>query len=295
MYEALFSDILNLKGIENISEHFLGWEHDVNTNTSSTPNILCGPTRAEFENAALTEDERNDEAFMKRYRQTCTFRDDPPTEELPPEEKADSETSSENNNNNIIFRTTQQINDRSSCTECLKAIPKLSPHCHGCGTPVGQSISRIVEQPNPANQSQNEHPNAPTAHANDGQLRVTSSSIPPHGHERKKEKGEVDEEKADDKDEKEKANDKTDKKKANDKANESRPAADEDKQPLLGHAKDEEEPSSLPPAPPATTAQLQQFERPCAPLSALAKEDNLPNEKDPRYAWCVDHGKRRKK
>ena len=86
--------------------------------------------------------------------------------ELPPEEKQNSETSSENNN--AIYRTMQQITDRSTCTECLKTIPKTSNHCLGCGTPVGQTISKLIE----------------ISHINDGQLRVTSSSKPNHGHER---------------------------------------------------------------------------------------------------------------
>jgi hypothetical protein len=160
--------------------------------------------------------------------------------ELPPEEDSKSEASSENNN--IIYRTIQQITDRSTCTECLQQIPKTSDHCLGCGTPVGLTISKLIEIPNnpstsahekpqkkvaPLQQSQSlppapepaprqdkkERPRAPASppdnaeafashnlqannneianeitqpsasSANDGQLRVTSSSVPLHGHE----------------------------------------------------------------------------------------------------------------
>ena len=96
MYEIAYADIFNIKGTENIFEHMEGYIHDVKINPSSTPYICQdqdGPTRAEFENAVLTEDERNDEAFMKNRRQKTLFRDDPPTNKLPPEEKTDSETS----------------------------------------------------------------------------------------------------------------------------------------------------------------------------------------------------------
>jgi hypothetical protein len=65
--------------------------------------------------------------------------------ELPDEEESDSEHSNEFAEHNVIYRTIQQIRDRTTCTECLKKIPKDSQHCHGCGTPVGQSISRIIE------------------------------------------------------------------------------------------------------------------------------------------------------
>jgi hypothetical protein len=158
MYEIAYADIFNIKGTENIFNHMEGYIHDVKINPSRTPYICtdeCGPTRAEFENAVLTEDERNNEAFMNKWRQSAIFRDDPPANKRPPEEEAESESSNENNNN-TIYRTTQQINDRSSCTECLKQIPTLSPICHGCGTPVGQSISTISVQPNNPHKNNND-------------------------------------------------------------------------------------------------------------------------------------------
>ena len=35
-----------------------------------------------------------------------------------------------------IYRTRQQINDQTTCIECLKAPPPASPHCLNCGTPL---------------------------------------------------------------------------------------------------------------------------------------------------------------
>ena len=60
-----------------------------------------------------------------------------------------------NDEQEVIYRTRQQINDQSTCTECLKAIPPTSPHCLNCGTPPGCAISKVYVIPDENSEENN--------------------------------------------------------------------------------------------------------------------------------------------
>jgi hypothetical protein len=73
-YEAIFDQIFNINGREEIIKHFQDCITDADDYEENHQ-----PTRAEFERANLSDDERGNEEFMLQYRAVTSFHDDPPT------------------------------------------------------------------------------------------------------------------------------------------------------------------------------------------------------------------------